>query len=246
MMTRLSELRRGAADPRLLELAAIFQEKVTAPAFPCIYTKLPFAHGDLTFSHHHRGDDGLVDSIVHELQSLVIAARQRIDAMHVVFVDDDADFAPGLEDDRDLAGRVVRHVLSAEPPTSGPNSCRVTSDDPNWTLVLDGLGLFLNISSPRHVLRRSRDVGPAFTIIAQARASFDQGSRADPSVRNVIRRRIAQYDDVPPHPALGTYGDPSNREALQYFLGDSTEPHDITVPATVTPGKGRANGHQAQ
>ena len=111
MTTTQDDLRRGRAAPRLLELATIFEETVTSPTFPCIYAKIPFTQGDLVFAHHGRGDAGLVKSIVCELRELVDAAKQRIDAMLVVFVDDVEDVVPSLEDDRELARSVVTTVL---------------------------------------------------------------------------------------------------------------------------------------
>jgi uncharacterized protein len=232
MTATQDDVRRGRGTPRLLELATIFEQTVTSSAFPCIYAHIPFNQSDLAFTHHARGDAGLVDGIVSELRELVDAARISIDAMLVVFIDDIEGVVTTLEDDRELACSVVTAVLATQPPTRTSSGCPVSSQDPEWTLELDGLELFLNFSSPRHRCRRSRDVGPAFTIIAQPRESFDKGGRSRPAARALIRRRVADYDDVPPHPALGSYGDPSNREALQYFLGDSPEEHDITVIKT--------------
>lgn len=230
MIETYDGVRRGETTPRLQELAAAFERTVTDPAFPCIYANIPFAQGDVTFSHHRRGDAGLVAAIVAELRELVSASKTSIDAMLVVFVDDDGDRAvTSLEDDRELARSVVARVLDTQPPIRSAAGCPALPGDPEWTLMLDGVGMFLNFSSPRHRRRRSRNVGPAFTIIAQARESFDKGGRSRPSARAVIRRRVAGYDDVPPHPALGSFGTPDNREALQYFLGDDLQGHDITV-----------------
>lgn len=233
MITTQEDLRHGRAARRLLELATIFEEIATSATLPCMYTKIPFSQGDLLFTHHSRGDAGLVESIVSDLRALVQAATQRTDAMLVVFVDDFEDVVPRLEDDRDLARSVIGAVLATEPPRRSPSGCPVSPQDAEWMLSLDGLGLFLNFSSPRHRRRRSRNVGPAFTIIVQSRESFDLAGRARPSARDLIRRRVTAYDEVVPHPALGAYGDPDNREALQYFLGDDLELHDITLAAPV-------------
>lgn len=101
-------------------------------------------------------------------------------------------------------------------------------EHPDWELYLDGIGLFVNVSSPRHVARRSRNVGPAFTVIAQARESFDRDGRASDKSRKAIRQRLLTYDDVPPHPGLGSFHDATSREALQFFLGDGLTLMDPT------------------
>ena len=38
-----------------------------------------------------------------------------------------------------------------------------------------------------------------------------------------VRTRLAPYDLIPAAPSLGHYGDPSNREYAQYFIGETNE-----------------------
>ena len=67
-------------------------------------------------------------------------------------------------------------------------------------------------------------------------------TRRGRSARELIRRRLATYDDVPAHPSLGDYGAPDTREWRQYFLPDAEESPSGRCPFHAAPGRGRAAG----
>lgn len=222
-MFRLDEAPSGQ-DARLGELIDEFTAIVNAKTFPCIYSTLPYTTGEIYFSRVI-ADNYLADSVLAELVELCRTIETSPDAMGVIFVDDGR--TRTLEDDFVLATEIVQRVIRAT--ASSPGRAELPKpDDPWWMLWLDGIGLFLNFSTPNHRARRSRSVGSVFTLIAQARASFDRNNRASPRARSEIRQRLISYDDVAPHPALGAYGEPANREAWQYFLGDTAESYDPT------------------
>lgn len=209
---------------RLRTLAREFEEIVNSRHFPCVFSGRPFATRELYFGLV--ADPAAVErDVVVLLRKLCEVIRSQPDAIGVIFVD--GVDANSIDDDFALAGRVVREVMRVN-ALDRPDVELPGPDDPTWMLWFEDTGLFLNFSSPRHHARRSRNVGSAFTIVAQARESFDRHGRALPRVRGEIRRRVAEYDDVAPHPCLGDYGDPGSREALQFFLGDGLEPLDPT------------------
>lgn len=217
----------GQGEPReLRRLTQDFREVVDTPAFPCVFSQLPFTTGDVYLGVVPTGveqDEAVVD-LLDELTAIITAAP---DALAVVFVDDELP-EPTLDDDFSLATSIVSRVMSRN-RRDRPQTHDVSPDDPSWMLWLNDVGLFLNFSSPRHRARHSRNVGSRFTVIAQARASFDEHPRSSERVRAEIRRRVAAYDDVPVHPCLGRYGDSTSREALQFFLGDRTDAMDPTA-----------------
>lgn len=224
----LSSLASPQTDPRLVELATVFRDTVTGPGFPCTFTGVPFATGEVSFAHHAWNpadeDSVLLPAVVADLECLADATRNAPDLLAVLFIDHGGGPAPTLNDEFELARAVVDRVREVHGSEGPPPSHSL------WTLDCRGVGLFLNFSSANHRARRSRNVGPVLTVIAQARESFDRKGRAEERVRARIRKRIASYDDVPPHPCLGSYGDPNNREALQYFLGDDpTTAWDVTT-----------------
>ncbi|MER7844253.1 YqcI/YcgG family protein [Kitasatospora sp. NPDC096077] len=227
MLHRIDELHR-AAEPganQLLHLVGEFSGVVNTHEFPCVFSMLPFSTSELFFGAISGSDGDVENAAVAALRELTGIIQDLPDAIGVVFVDQPGE--PSLDDDLALARSIVRAVMRQN-ALDHPDQAFPDPRDPDWQLWLDGVGLFFNFSSPRHKARRSRNVGSRFTIIAQARESFDRQGRATPRARETIRRRLAVYDDVEAHPALGSYGDPDSREALQFFLGDGLETIDVT------------------
>ena len=229
MLRDLSEITADSAGitPRLSFLVAAFSDVVNTNTFPCVYSQLPFSAGDLHFDHLH-DDESLDRRVIESMRRLCDIITESPDAIGVFFIERNE--TAGLQDDLALARRLTRAVMRAD-ALDNPGEPVVSPDSPEWTLRLNGIALFLNFSSPAHELRRSRNVGPAFTVIAQARESFDRFGRSNPRARQTIRRRLAGYDAVAPHPSLAHYGDVGAREAHQYFLGDGLVPLDVTEGA---------------
>jgi FPC/CPF motif-containing protein YcgG len=213
-----------ACPPRLLELVRDFEAVVNTREFPCIFSTQPFTTREIYFDViQDRGAvEGTAVALLRELCGIV---REVPDAVGVIFVDEVG--ARSIAEEFELATRIVQAVMNAN-TRDRPDVAFPRPHESSWTLWLEGTGLFLNFSSPMHTARRSRNVGTAFTIIAQARDAFDRHGRSSQKVRSAIRKSVAAYDDVAPHPCLGSYTNPDSREALQFFLGDSLEPYDPT------------------
>jgi FPC/CPF motif-containing protein YcgG len=211
-------------DQQFLRYVEEFTGHVNTSDFPCIYAKLPFGSGDLYFGRL-RQSSRLERDTVAAFRQLCRVIHEVPDAVTVLFVEQTG--TTSLPGDLALARRMVQAVMRAD-AADHPGLPAVEPDSTEWTLRLDGISLFVNFSSPNHVRRRSRNVASVLTVIAQARETFDQAGRASAQARDVIRRRIAAYDSVAPHPALARYGDPGARESHQYFLGDGMIPLDVT------------------
>ncbi|GAB2953680.1 YqcI/YcgG family protein [Streptomyces heilongjiangensis] len=217
-------LHRSESDSlRLSVLVREFSGIVNTKEFPCIYSRVPFVSEEIYFGLLDA--DNAEESAVTRLRELCSLIRRQPDAVAALFLDSAEQRS--LQDDLRLASGIVQAVMRAN-AEDDPYSTLSQPDDPEWMLSLEGVGLFLNFSSPAYQARRSRHVGSAFTVIAQARESFDRLGRSSDKSRAEIRRRLAEYDSVPPHPALARYGDPEAREALQYFLGDDMNYYDPT------------------
>lgn len=215
----------AGSGSRLRTLVHDFSGIVNDPDFPCIYSSLPFTTSQLYFDVIPHTVDSVEGAAVSLLKELCGIIRRVPDAIGVIFVEQQGE--ESLADDFHLACRIVQTVMRKN-ELDHPGVKIPEPHESAWELWLDGIGLFMNFSSPRHKARRSRNVGSSFTVIAQARESFDRQGRATPKAREMIRRRLASYDDVAPHPSLGSYHDADSREALQFFLGDGLEPMDPT------------------
>jgi len=119
----------------------------------------------------------------------------------------------------------VLDFLHRHDPLPWPAKVPTDPDDPAWEFCFHGEPVFVVCNTPAHRLRRSRrSAGLVMTF--QPRWVFEgiEGhTERGRAARAVIRRRLTNYDAVPPHPSLGDYGDPGNREWMQYFLADVQE-----------------------
>lgn len=98
--------------------------------------------------------------------------------------------------------------------------------DGSWEFCFAGEPIFVVCNTPAHIARQSRR-SSAFMLTFQPRWVFDDILGDGPSARRAtgtVRSRLQSFDFAPPSPVLGLYGDPQNREALQYFLSDDETP----------------------
>jgi len=107
-----------------------------------------------------------------------------------------------------------------------PEGIPACIDHPDWEFCFGGEAVFVSCATPAHMIRQSR-WSSTFLNVFQPRWIFDRVMQNDnPAARRslqMIRDRISAYDAVPIFPFLGAYGDPENREYLQYFLGETNE-----------------------
>ncbi|WP_226035570.1 YqcI/YcgG family protein [Aquibacillus saliphilus] len=97
-------------------------------------------------------------------------------------------------------------------------------DDPSdrlWEYCFHGERFFIYSATPKHEKRLSRSF-PYFMLAITPRKVFEefQQSNSAKQIKNKIRERLIQYDNVPPHPELKQYGEKDNYESKQYFLRD--------------------------
>ncbi|MEV6395082.1 YqcI/YcgG family protein [Streptomyces sp. NPDC051907] len=126
-----------------------------------------------------------------------------------------------LQEYRERFWAVLRYLHERD-TSPWPAEVPRDTDDPWWEFSFGGTPIFVVCNTPAHELRRSRH-SPGFFITFQPRWVFE-GLEADTppgaAARRTIRKRLARYDAVEPARALGSYGDPDNREWQQYFLPD--------------------------
>ncbi|MEV0055392.1 YqcI/YcgG family protein [Saccharopolyspora shandongensis] len=121
--------------------------------------------------------------------------------------------------------------LHEHDPKPWPGEIPTDSDDPMWEFSFAGTPIFVVCNTPAHTERRSRHSG-GFLVTFQPRWVFEElavGTAKGDAARRVIRERLRRYDGMEPAGSLGAYGDPENREWLQYFLPDSDAESDAPV-----------------
>jgi len=111
-------------------------------------------------------------------------------------------------------------------PSPWPQSIPRDVDESAWEFCFAGEPLFVVCTTPAHVLRQSR-YSLHFSMLFQPRWVFanilDTPEKAHKAF-NSVRVLLKEYDDAALSPYLGMYGNPDNREHLQYFLSDQETP----------------------
>ena len=139
--------------------------------------------------------------------------------------------APSVAGYHQIAWSVLQFWHDVDP---APWPDTVTNDPhvPYWTMCFAGVQIFVNISNPAHHQRRSRNLGPALTLVINPRERFDMVAGDTPSgrkIRQKIRERIEAYDGLTHSPTLGSY-EAGEIEWWQYGLMESNEPRTDRCP----------------
>jgi uncharacterized protein len=188
-----------------------------ARPFPCIFAVRGFEEDQLRYMFLERVN---VPTIACSLERYAANSRQfGPNTSLVVF------FRPGavcpIEHYERLLWSVLDDLVRID-RQPWPENIPTSMDDPGWEFCFAGQPMFVVCTTPAHTARQSRR-STGFTITFQPRWVFDKvlsTPKAADAVFEQINNRVKPYDFAPPSPHLGHYGDPNNREYLQYFLAD--------------------------
>jgi FPC/CPF motif-containing protein YcgG len=103
-----------------------------------------------------------------------------------------------------------------------PSHIPTNPHDPLWEFCFHGEQLFVYCATPSHENRLSRYF-PYFLIAVTPRSvleNFYSSTSRSLKIKEKIRERLADYDTIPIHPDLNSYGQNDNFEWKQYFLHD--------------------------
>ncbi|AGA64647.1 hypothetical protein B488_06550 [Liberibacter crescens BT-1] len=119
----------------------------------------------------------------------------------------------------------ILNDLSRLDNNSWPANIPECLDHPEWEFCFHGEAMFIVCNTPAHVNRLSRR-SPGFMLTIQPRWVFDDLLDTEIKANNAfatVTKRLEPYDIASKSPFLGKYGDPHNREWMQYFLDDGED-----------------------
>lgn len=102
-------------------------------------------------------------------------------------------------------------------------------NDPTWEFCYNNERYFIYCATPAHEKRKSRHF-PYFMLAITPRWVLDEFSSSIAKankMKKIIRARLEEYDNAPPHPDLKWYGQNDNFEWKQYYLRDD----DTSLPS---------------
>jgi N-omega-hydroxy-L-arginine synthase len=193
-------------------------------AFPCVFSRNAFRKGMIKYLFVEAVDPAAMQSLAGGLRQYVEASREwdgRVDSAHplIVAFSLEAVRAETVEAYHSFGWRVLQmlHEMDAMP---WPCAVPTDTDSPQWTMCFAGMQLFVNMSCPAHVVRKSRNLGAHFILVINPRERFDVVAGDDPCgrrVRSNIRSRIYRYDGLTHAPQLSSYSEGAT-EWRQYGL----------------------------
>ncbi|CAL4869696.1 hypothetical protein MMA231_03988 (plasmid) [Asticcacaulis sp. MM231] len=215
-----------------------FHDRIRDRNFPCFFAPAADRQGTIVYSFlkgtNTAADiEALLAQIGDYLHGLRSLPAQKADmTVLVAFV-----MPPAR---RQTLGQYARQSfdllseLHALDPVDWPLHIPKDQNDPKWSFALFGEALFINISTPANVVRRSRNLGEGLVLIISPREVFDRiapAGEAGDRVRGNIRRRSAGYDGLETAPWTTNYGmGGPGGERKQYLLPDDNENSiDLTI-----------------
>lgn len=207
-------------------------------AFPCTLGVAWLAANQLRFHFidHDPQSDAAARQLAAALQSFVPCARSFGKNTSLVVVFREAR-DQGIDVYETIFWSLLNklHELDARRwPTTIPRE----TDHPHWEFSFANEPIFVVCNSPSHKRRASRH-SPHFMLTFQPRWVFDgvvgEGAPNSLRIKSEIRRRLQDFDALPPSPDLGTFGEEGNREWTQYFLRDDNGARSEACPFHTTP-----------
>lgn len=192
--------------------------------FPCVFAKNAFRKQIIKFIFVEALDDKGIRHLGEGLKAFVELSRNwdlRVNTASPLIVPFSAAAicADSVETYHAKGWEVLQRLHEID-PKSWPEDVSNDSENPTFSMCFSGMPLFINMSSPAHKIRRSRNLGEYFMFVINPRERFDvvAGNNAvGRATRTNIRSRIHQYDGVSHARQLSTYGS-EGKEWWQYGL----------------------------
>ena len=96
-----------------------------------------------------------------------------------------------------------------------------------WDFHFHGEPIFVFGNAPAYKQRKTRHLGNAMVLGFQPRRIFEglKGTETGGMMsREKVRERVAVWDQLPKHPDISHFGDPTHNEWKQFFIGDDAKP----------------------
>ncbi|CAN7775319.1 YqcI/YcgG family protein [Variovorax sp. LjRoot84] len=220
-----------------LPLFAQLQQRFLQPAgtkdgFPCVFAQNAFRRTNIRFSlvPLRKG--------VHDLDELRRDLGDYLDDCEawdgnanssepLLAVFEKANGLRGEDDYRRLFDAALQHLIDND-PLPWPEHTHTDPASPYWSMCFREVQIFINVSHPAHVQRRSRNLCDTLVLVINPRERFDAvaGNHSKGhAIRQQIRSNVDLYDRISRSPRLDHYLS-GGLEWPQYMLPDD----NVTPP----------------
>lgn len=114
-----------------------------------------------------------------------------------------------------------------------PDGAPKDSDHFLWDFHFGGEPIFAFGNAPAYKQRKTRHLGNSLIIGFQPRRIFkglEGTEKGGIMSREKVRERVEVWDQLPTHPDISHFGDPTHNEWKQFFIGDDVEPIEGKCP----------------
>ncbi|WP_369809997.1 YqcI/YcgG family protein [Gracilibacillus caseinilyticus] len=204
-----------------------FKQKMTdrQRPFPCIPATIGFATNQLRYGFV---GDPAVDSTIRDVAALLTAytkqsrAYGRYTSLIIFFqISENAELSPSVENFEKIFWNHLER-LNKYDEKEWPSDIPTDPHHPAWEYCFHGERYFMFCATPAHKNRMSRQFD-SFMLAITPRwvlEQFNSSPKHAEKIKQQIRKRIDNYDQLTIHSALNSYGESDNFEWRQYFLRD--------------------------
>ncbi|WP_037464186.1 YqcI/YcgG family protein [Shimazuella kribbensis] len=201
-----------------------FRSTVLQPTFPCYFGMNGEKKGELRYGFISQDDWSNLPETLKEFHELM-KERPLVRRGLFIFVEPEKE-EKSLSYYRDYFWNVLQY-LHEKDEKPWPEHIPKDPEHYLWTFGFHGETYFAFGNCPAYKQRKTRDLGNSLIIGFQPRVIFEglEGTSEWGSMsREKVRERVAVWDNLPKHPDISHYGDPTHHEWKQFFIGDDIVP----------------------
>nr|WP_246593708.1 YqcI/YcgG family protein [Evansella tamaricis] len=201
-----------------------FREVVTKKDFPCYFGQSAERKGELRYSYITKDDWSTLPDTLGEFLRLFDGTHKTRHGLFV-FVEPEK-HARSIEYYREYFWEILQYIHRQDKagwPTDQPTD----PDHYLWDFHFQKEPIFVFGNAPAYKQRKTRDLGNSLILGFQPRRIFEGLEGTEPGgamSREKVRERVEAWDQLPTHPDISHYGDPTHNEWKQFFIGDDAEP----------------------
>ena len=208
----------------LIEEYQTFHNIVTDKTFPCYFGMAGELGGELRYGYVTQNDWSNLPTIMKSFLALFDNPKHKRHGLFV-FVEP-FEVEGSIEDYRKQFWDILQYLHEADEvnwPVESPRD----PDHYLWDFRFHGEPIFAFGNAPAYKQRKTRHLGNSMIIGFQPRMIFEglKGTEKGGIMsREKVRERVEVWDQLPKHPDISHFGDPTHNEWKQFFIGDDSEP----------------------
>lgn len=207
-----------------------FHNTVTDKTFPCVFGMSGEKNGELRYAYIEQND---WSNLPAALKSFLKLFETEDYKRHGLFVFVEPLEVEGSIDDYRKEFWEILQYLHAVDEIEWPEDAPRDPEHHLWDFRFHNEPIFVFGNTPAYKKRKTRDLGYGMVLGFQPRKIFkglEGTEKGGIMSREKVRQRVEVWDELPKHPDIGHFGDPTHNEWKQFFIGDDIKPIEGKCP----------------